>query len=126
MPVVRRADLDGVDVLTAQNLPEIDTCIAAAIGTGGLVLGVMLLDQALAGSRPPTLPSQYPGLSRLTSQTATICTRSSLRNELMSLIPWLPVPITATVTRLLGATRPPSPSAPAGTIMGNARPAAVP
>ena len=42
-----RADLDGVDVLAAQDFAEIDAGVAAAIGPGGLVLGVMLFDQPL-------------------------------------------------------------------------------
>ena len=44
----------------------------------------------------------------------------------MSLNPWLPVPMTPRVTRLLGATLPPRPGADAGTIAGNAKPAATP
>ena len=43
----------------------------------------------------------------------------------MSLKPWLPVPITARVIRLLGAGRPDRPSALPGMIVGNANPAAV-
>src|SRR4051812_7577332 len=43
----------------------------------------------------------------------------------MSLNPWLPVPITARVIRSLAATAPPSPRAEAGTIVGNATPAAA-
>src|SRR4051794_9488501 len=42
----------------------------------------------------------------------------------MSLNPWFPVPITPSVTRLLGATLPLKPSAESGTITGKARPAA--
>ena len=43
----------------------------------------------------------------------------------MSLKPWLPVPITPRVIRLLGAGRPERPSALPGMIVGNARPAAL-
>ena len=42
----------------------------------------------------------------------------------MSLKPWLPVPMTPRVIRLLGATLPDNPSADPGTIVGNAKPTA--
>ena len=40
----------------------------------------------------------------------------------MSLNPWLPVPMTPTVMRLLGATLPERPSAGPGSSVGNAKP----
>src|SRR5208282_152307 len=52
VPVVRCADLDGVDIVAAQDLAEIDACVAAAIGPGELVRGVMLLDQTLRRGTP--------------------------------------------------------------------------
>src|SRR5260370_31163927 len=61
-----------------------------------------------------------------TSQTATNCTSDRLRKLRRSLVPRLPMPRPPTVTRSLGATAPPRPSADAGTISGDAASAPVP
>ena len=45
VPVVRRADLDGVDIAPAQDLAEVAPGVAAAVGAVAAILGVVLLDQ---------------------------------------------------------------------------------
>ena len=45
MPVVRRADFDGVDVVAAQDFAEIDVGVAAAVSPVAAFLRIMLLDQ---------------------------------------------------------------------------------
>ena len=43
--MVRRADLDGVDVVAAQDLAVIDVRLAAAVGPVAALVRVVLLDQ---------------------------------------------------------------------------------
>src|SRR5207249_2787238 len=49
VPVVRRADLDCIDVLPPEEFAIVRDGIAAAIRPGGLALRIVPLDQALGG-----------------------------------------------------------------------------
>ena len=118
----------GVQTSTASIPPPEDLAEVRASRSRGtprmLSLRVCSSTSRRAGSRPPTLPSQYPapGGSRRRRRRSE---PALLRKDRMSLNPWLPVPMTPRVIRSLGATVRPRPSAEPGMIVGKANPAAA-
>ena len=95
VPVVRRADHDGVHVLVREQLPVVEVARDAVVGLAGL-LAVVAVDERLGVFHPPAVEVAHgddPGRVVLPDARHVVAARDA------------PVPIAPTLMRLLGARR---------------------